>query len=150
MSNTTISQLPSASLPLAGNEVVALDQSGATKKAVASALGALIPQRIIPGASDTFQVTDVGGQLYVQNAAVPCTIHIPNFATVPLRVGTVITIAVDPASGLVTIDTTLYPPVALLWAGTILTGNRTLANQGEATLLKVKQDTWFINGAGLS
>src|SRR6516225_2143305 len=129
MPNTTISQLPAASLPLTGTEQAAVDQAGATKRVSINQIG------------------DRGDHLYVENIATPCTIAIPNNATVPFPIGSVITVAVDPASGVVTFDASA---ITLLQAGTLNVGNRTLAAQGEATFLKVKTDTWFVNGAGLT
>ena len=148
MPNTTISQLPAASLPLTGTEQAAVDQAGATKRVSINQIGGLdIPQRLVTGTNDSFQIGDRGDHLYVENIATPCTIAIPNNATVPFPIGSVITVAVDPASGVVTFDASA---ITLLQAGTLNVGNRTLAAQGEDTFLKVKTDTWFVNGAGLT
>jgi hypothetical protein len=40
--------------------------------------------------------------------------------------------------------------VTLIQAGTGSTGSRTLAQYGEASLVKVATDTWYISGSGLS
>jgi len=38
----------------------------------------------------------------------------------------------------------------LIWAGVGTTGSRTLATYGQASLIKVGTDTWYISGTGIS
>ena len=147
MADTTISQLPPASLPLAGNELLPLDQSGATKRATVSAIKATIPQRRVVDPGDILQATDNGGHVYYLNAGVPTFVEIPANADVPMPIGAAITLVNDPASGALTVSSAL---VTLLQMGTTNSGDRTLAAQGQATLLKIDTDTWTIVGAGLT
>jgi hypothetical protein len=88
----------------------------------------------------TLALTD-GGKHYYGSG----TITVPTNAAVSLAVGTaVLIIATD--------STTISASggVTLRWGGTSGTGNRTLAQFGVATLVKVATDTWYISGTGLS
>jgi hypothetical protein len=72
------------------------------------------------------------------------TITIPTNASVPLAVGTAILVI---ASGATTISS---GSITLVWAGVGTTGSRTLAQYGQASLIKVATDTWYISGTGLT
>jgi hypothetical protein len=73
------------------------------------------------------------------------TITIPTNAAVPLAIGTAILVI---ASG----ATTISPAggVTLIQAGAGSTGARTLATSGQASLVKVASDTWYISGTGIT
>jgi hypothetical protein len=147
MADTTISQLPPAALPLAGNETLPLDQSGATKRATVADIKANIPQRLVAIATDTLLDSDNGGHIYFKSAGIFATVTIPANVDMPMPIGAAITLVNDPASGDLTVDSTF---VTLLQMGTFNVGNRTLQAQGQATLLKIDTDTWTIVGAGLT
>jgi len=87
----------------------------------------------------TLATTD-GGKHYYGSG----TITIPTNASVPLPVGTAILVI---ASSTTTINT---GSVSLIWAGVGTTGSRTLATYGQASLIKVGTDTWYISGTGIS
>jgi hypothetical protein len=72
------------------------------------------------------------------------TITIPTNASVPLAVGTAILVI---ASGATTISS---GSITLVWAGVGTTGSRTLAQYGQASLIKVAENTWYISGTGLT
>jgi len=88
----------------------------------------------------TLTTTD-GGKHYFGSG----TLTIPTNATASLAVGTAILVI---ASG----STTISPAggVTLYQAGTGSTGSRTLAQYGQASLVKVGTDTWYISGVGIS
>jgi hypothetical protein len=85
-------------------------------------------------------ITD-GGKHYYGTG----TITVPANGTVPLAIGTAVLII---ATNTVTVSAA--GGVTLRWGGTSGTGNRTLAQFGVATLVKVASDTWYISGTGLS
>jgi hypothetical protein len=85
-------------------------------------------------------VADAGGKHYFGSG----TITIPTNASVPLAVGTAILVI---ASGATTINAA---SVTLIWAGPGTTGSRTLSTSGQASLVKVGTDTWYISGVGIS
>ena len=91
--------------------------------------------------SFTTLVADAGGKHYYGSG----TITIPANSTVPFATGTAILVI---ASG----ATTISPAggVTLYQAGTGSTGSRTLAAYGQASLVKVGTDTWYISGVGIS
>jgi hypothetical protein len=93
----------------------------------------------------TLALTDIGGHIYATNAGAQ-TITIPTNATIAFPLGAAISI-INSGTTVITISAT---GVTLKQAGTTNTGNRTLALNGLATLIKVATDTWFISGAGLT
>ena len=93
----------------------------------------------------TLALTDIGAHVYSTNAGAQ-TITVPTNASVAFPVGAAISL-VNNGTTAITISTT---GITLKQAGTTNTGNRTLAVNGLATLLKVATDTWFISGAGLT
>lgn len=103
-----------------------------------------VPQNAQSGAY-TLALTDQGKHIYSQNVAGQ-TITIPTNATVPLPRDTAIVIIND-GTNPITISAT---GVTLKLSGTTGTGNRTLAPNGNASLLKVGTDRWFISGAGIT
>jgi hypothetical protein len=74
-------------------------------------------------------------------------ITVPTNAVVAFPIGTVITLT-NTTSSSITISQA--SGVTLRFAGSTLTGNRTLIAYGMVTLRKVAVDTWFIAGAGLT
>jgi hypothetical protein len=121
--------LSAASLVISGNT------------ATVTSAGYTIGYRDLPqlGAFGTLAVTD-GGKHYYGSG----TITIPTNASVALPVGTAILVI---ASGATTISS---GSITLIWAGVGTTGSRTLAQYGQASLIKVGTDTWYISGTGLT
>ena len=89
----------------------------------------------------TTLVADAGGKHYYGSG----TITIPASGTLNFAIGTAILI-------IASASTTISPAggVTLIQAGTGSTGARTMAQYGEASLVKVASDTWYISGSGLS
>jgi hypothetical protein len=87
---------------------------------------------------------DQGKHIFATAAAF--TITIPANATTAFPVGTEITIFVGDAVK------TLAPAatVTLILGGTALTGNRTLAINSVAKLLKLQTNVWVVWGAGVT
>jgi hypothetical protein len=106
-----------------------------------------IPQRSV-SADTTFALTDGGGHVYHPSAdTTPRTWTIPANASVAFPIGAAITIINDTSAGALTIAITSD---TLVQAGTGSTGSRTLAANGDATLLKIGATRWRINGTGLT
>ena len=89
----------------------------------------------------TTLVADAGGKHYYGSG----TITIPSSGTLNFAVGTAILVI---ASASTTISAAVG--VTLVWAGVGTTGARTLAQYGEASLVKVASDTWYISGVGIT
>jgi hypothetical protein len=89
----------------------------------------------------TTLVADAGGKHYYGSG----TITIPASGTLNFAIGTAILI-------IASASTTISPAggVTLIQAGTGSTGARTLAQYGEASLVKVASDTWYISGVGIT
>jgi len=92
-------------------------------------------------ATGTLIASDNGKHLYLAS-----NITVPPNASVPFPIGTVISI-VSSGSSFTIIQGT---GVTLKLANTTTTGNRTMAANGLATLLKVAQDIWYITGIGIT
>lgn len=106
-----------------------------------------IPQRSV-SADTTFALTDGGGHVYHPSADTSArTWTIPANSSVAFPIGTAITIINDSSAGALTIAITSD---TLVQAGTGSTGSRTLAANGDATLLKIGATRWRINGTGLT
>jgi hypothetical protein len=133
----------SNTLTLAGTDSTTMTFPGAS-----ASIGYLnIPQ--VGGAAKTSsyntQTLTDSGQLAVMNGA-SLTYTIPANSSVAYPVGTVLTIANIYAGNLtiaITTDT-------MTLAGGTSTGNRTLAQNGVATAVKVTSTSWIISGAGLT
>jgi hypothetical protein len=87
----------------------------------------------------TLATTD-GGKHYYGSG----TLTIPANGTVALPVGTAILVI---ASASTTINAA---SVTLIWAGVGTTGSRTLAQYGQASLIKIATDVWYISGTGIT
>jgi len=106
-----------------------------------------IPQRSV-SADTTFALTDGGGHVYHPSADTTArTWTIPANASVAFPIGAAILIINDTSAGDLTIAITSD---TLVQAGTGSTGSRTLAANGEATLLKIGTTRWRISGTGLT
>lgn len=108
-------------------------------------LGWLDTPQNVQSAAYTLVIADRGKHIYSSNVAGQ-TVNIPTNASVAFPLGTTIAIVND-GTNPVTISTT---GITLKQAGTTNTGNRTVAVNGVATLLKVGTDRWFITGAGVA
>jgi hypothetical protein len=96
----------------------------------------------------TLALTDQGGRVYHPAADTSArTWTIPANSSVAVPIGTAITIINDTSAGALTIAITSD---TLVFAGTGSTGSRTLAANGDATLLKIGATRWRINGTGLT
>ena len=91
--------------------------------------------------SGNLALGDSGKHLYVSSG-----ITVPPNSSVPFEIGTVVTLVSNATS----LTITQGSGVTLKWANSSSTGNRTLASNGIATLLKVAIDTWYIFGLGLT
>jgi hypothetical protein len=103
-----------------------------------------MPQNL-KSSSYTLVAGDQGKHIYVTSASQ--TITVPANATTAFPVGTTIAIIAGPTANPVTIaiaSDTMY------LGGVGSTGTRTLSAYGMATLVKVAETVWFINGSGLS
>ena len=87
-------------------------------------------------------LTDVG-----QGLTTTAGVTVPPNATTAFGVGDTVTIYNNSASN---ITITQGAGVTLRLVGTSTTGNRTLAQRGICTLLKVATDEWVISGGGVS
>jgi hypothetical protein len=106
-----------------------------------------IPQRSV-SADTTFALTDGGGHVYHPSADTTArTWTIPANASVAFPIGAAILVINDTSAGALTIAITSD---TLVQAGTGSTGSRTLAANGEATLLKIGTTRWRISGTGLT
>jgi hypothetical protein len=91
----------------------------------------------------TLALVDVGKHVFISTGGVT----VPPNSTVAFAVGDAVTIINNSGS-----DQTITQGsgVTLRRAGTSSTGNRSLAQRGLVTVIKVATDEWFIAGAGLS
>jgi hypothetical protein len=120
-----------------------IDLAGAPKNDGLDLGYKIIPQN--PQTSSyTLALSDSSKHIYHTGAA--ATITIPTNSLVAFPIGTAISI-INNGSGALTISTT---GITAKFAGTVLTGNRTVAVNGMASLIKVASDTWFISGVGVS
>jgi hypothetical protein len=88
----------------------------------------------------TLAATD-GGKHYYGTG----TIIIPASGTTNFAIGTAVLIIASNSTAINAVG-----GVTLIQAGTGTAGNRTLAQYGEASLVKVATDTWYISGVGIS
>jgi hypothetical protein len=91
--------------------------------------------------SGNLALGDSGKHVYVSSG-----VTVPPNSSVPFEIGAVITVVSNATS----LTITQGSGVTLKWANSSSTGNRTLASNGIATLLKVATDTWYIFGLGLT
>lgn len=111
-------------------------------------LSSLVRQRALT--SDVvLALVDSGYHFYRPTSdTTPRGVTVPANGTVPFEIGTIVTIDNDGGSGSVTITVT-SDTMSLVGLGR-LTGARTLAVGGQATLLKVATTRWRIWGTGLT
>lgn len=106
-----------------------------------------IPQLSV-SADRTFALTDQGMHIYHPSADTTArTWTIPANASVAFPIGSTITLINDSGAGAITIA---INSDTLVLAGSGATGSRTLAANGDATLLKIGTTRWRINGTGLT
>jgi hypothetical protein len=98
-------------------------------------------------AAYTFAATDSGRSVFHDEVTARVWTIPPN-SSVAFPVGTAITLVNNSGAGAVTIAQGMG--VMLRQAGSTSTGNRTLAANGLATLLKTKPNDWFVSGSGIS
>jgi hypothetical protein len=130
----------SASVTFAAISATASVASSSTTSANLGYIG--LPQNS-KAANYELVIGDQGKHIYVTSTS---TITIPANSSVGFPIGSVVTI-IAAAGATVTIAITSD---TMLLAGAGTTGSRTLAAYGIATLVKVAETTWFINGTGVS
>ena len=119
---------------------------------IVTSLGRETGYRDIPqnpqSAAYTFALTDRGSYVYYTGAAAAVTI--PPNATVNFPYGNPSTalLVVNDGSGAVTL--TQGAGVTIVLAGTGATGSRSLGVGGEASLVQVSINRWFVSGPGVS
>jgi hypothetical protein len=91
--------------------------------------------------SGNLTLGDSGKHVYVSSG-----VTVPPNSSVAFEIGAVITVV----SNATALTITQGSGVTLKWANSSSTGNRSLASNGIATLLKVATDTWYIFGLGLT
>ena len=116
----------------------------ATTAAMVAAI-ATIAQNAQPG-SFTVTATEAGKHIYHALGSAAATYTIPANTAVAYPIGTTLTFANDAVAAVTIAITT--DVLALSPGGT--TGNRTLAQFGMATALKVTATRWLISGSGLT
>jgi hypothetical protein len=79
--------------------------------------------------------------------ATPRTVTLPANGTIPIPVGSLITIDNQIGAGALTVAITTD---TLEWVGTGATGSRTIAAGGQATVLKVTTTRWRLSGVGVT
>lgn len=117
------------------------DASGGTNTGI-------IPQNS-QSANYTCVLSDAGKHIYLAGSG-SRTFTIPANSSVPYDIGTVITFVNTANGGNVLTIACGDTMILMNGAASPSTGNRTLANYGIATALKVVATTWVISGAGLS
>lgn len=105
-----------------------------------------IPQNS-QSASYNVVLADTGRHLYHAIGQAAATYTIPTNANVPFTVGSAITF-INFSANAVTVAVTSTDTLYLSSAGT--TGNRTLAQYGIATAVKITSTSWIISGNGLT
>lgn len=120
-------------------------------EAVKLSANARIEIRQIPqnsrSADYTFALSDGGCHIYHPSADTAArSFTIPANSTVAFPIGTAITVINDTGAGEISIN--ILTDI-LMMAGSGLTGPRTLAQNGMATMVKVTATKWVITGTGL-
>jgi hypothetical protein len=103
-----------------------------------------VPQ--VAASNATIGLTDAGKHFYSTTAG-NFTLTIPNNATTTFSTGTAISIVVQAAGNILV---NAASGVTLYMAGNSTAANRVVGTYGMATIMKVANDTWFINGTGVS
>ncbi len=113
--------------------------------------GLALARRIVQNsksAAYTLALSDAGKHIYHPSADTTARIWtIPANSAVAFPIGTAITMVNDSSAGAITIQINTD---TLVQAGSGATGPRTLAANGQATILKVTSTRWQITGVGLS
>jgi hypothetical protein len=96
----------------------------------------------------TLQLSDANKHIYHPSADITTrTWTIPGNASVAFPIGTAITFINDTSAGVINIAITTD---TLKFAGSGLTGSRSLAAAGVATIIKITSTSWIISGVGLT
>ena len=111
---------------------------------VATSVGYLGSPQIADQDDYTLALADAGGHYY-HVSATPHTLTIPANASVAFPIGTVIAIVNENGGGAITLAITTD---TLRW--TTLTGSRTIAADGTASLVKVTSTVWRLTGDGIT
>ena len=136
-----------ATTPLTGAETLSIVQSGVLKDCSIQDITGVLPQNS-QSAAYTLQLTDIGKHVLHPSADTTArTFTIPANSSVAFPIGSAVTIVNQNGAGVITISITT-DTMRLAGAGT--TGNRTLAANGIATVVKVTATEWIISGTGLT
>ena len=108
-----------------------------------------IPQKAIStGSSYTLVLTDQGKHVYTL-ASSGQTVNIPTNAAVPFPIGTAVTLVLK-GNGPLTVSPTSTSTTLYLAGTATPKASVSMAAMGMATLLKVENDVWFVNGNGVT
>jgi len=107
-----------------------------------------IPQLSTGNANITLAAAD-SGKHYLSTTTAANIIYLPTNASVPLPLGSVITVVVQ---GTGSVQIVANTGVTLYMGGNATSGSniRTISSYGVASVLKTETNTWFINGTGVS
>jgi hypothetical protein len=119
--------------------------SNGTTSTTAASVGYIGMPQNTTATSYTLVAGDQGKHRYI--TATGQTITIPANTTVDFPIGTAIGFIAGPSATTVSIAITTD---TMYLGGTGTSGTRTLAAYGMATVVKVANTTWFINGSGLT
>lgn len=108
----------------------------------------VIPQNPV-STNYILQLTDQGKHLYSTTATGVQTIQIPDSISVPFPIGSAVSIVLK-GNGAISLTTGSGGVFLYLAGSDDAPSNRTLNPNGMATLLKVENNTWFINGTGIT
>ncbi len=146
MAVVRIADLTAATTPLAGTEIVEIEQGGNSRRCTVADLS-LIPQNS-QSAAYTLVLADAGRHILHPSADTTArTWTIPANASVAFPIGTAVTFVNQNGAGVITIAITTD---TMRLAGPGTTGSRTLATNGIATAIKVTATEWLISGTGLT
>jgi hypothetical protein len=104
-----------------------------------------VPQVLFTG-NVTMATADAGKHFY-STQSTSYILTIANNASQAFQTGSAVTI-INQGTGNITVAQ--GSGVTLYLAGNATSGNRTVSTFGMATLIKVADDTWFINGSGVA
>lgn len=90
---------------------------------------------------------NAGGQLWYSTQSSTVAVNIPLQSAIPLPIGTAVTII---NRGTASLIVTRATGVDLWLAGNVTSSDRTVASYGMASLIKIGNDQWWINGTGVT
>ncbi len=103
-----------------------------------------IPQVILD--TNSFIQADTIGKHYYSTGSSTLTLTIPNISQATISIGSAVTV-INRGTG--TINLTPGPGVQLFLAGNSVSTVRSIVSYGTATLIKVEDNIWILNGTGI-